>query len=192
MVAPVRGVEAWISNALGVASEAPVLAVLFIAALAVAPAVLLGGAGTLTKLLAGDRQGSIAQIAVNYAYALVPFGFGMWLAHYGFHLLTGAFVIVPVTQRAAADLFGWAALGEPLWRLTGMRPGSVFPIQVGLILLGTMGSLAAAFRVAERDHPARAGRSVAALGRRHRSASPAVALWILSQPMDMRGTGFAG
>jgi hypothetical protein len=105
--------------------------------------------------------------------------------------LTGAFVVVPVTQRAAVDLFGWAALGEPLWRLTGMRPGSVFPIQVGLMLLGTMGSLAAAFRVAERDYPARAGRAavpwaVVIIG------LMAVALWILSQPMDMRGMGFAG
>jgi hypothetical protein len=144
MVAPVRGVEAWVSNAIGVASEAPTLAVLFIAALVVMPAVLLGGGATMTKLLADDRQRSIAQISVNYAYALVPLGFGMWLAHYGFHLLTGAFVVVPVTQRAAVDLFGWAALGQPLWRLTGMRPGSVFPIQVGLVLLGTMGSMAAA------------------------------------------------
>jgi ferredoxin len=191
MVAPVRGVEAWIASALGVKSEAPTLAVLFIAVLAVAPLVLLGGASALTRLLAGDRQRSTIQVAVHYAYALVPFGFGMWLSHYGFHLLTGAFVAVPVTQRAAASLFGWAALGEPLWRLTGMRPGTVFPIQVGLILLGAMGSIAAAVRVAERDYPGRAGRS----------AMPwafviiglaAVALWIVSQPMDMRGVGFAG
>ena len=191
MIAPVRGLEAWMSNAMGVASEAPILFVLFIAALVVIPILLLGGAGTLTKLLAGDAQRSIAQIAVNHAYALVPFGFGMWLAHYGFHLLTGAFVVVPVTQRAAIDLLGWSALGEPLWRLTGMRPGSVFPIQIGLMLLGTMGSFAAAFRVAERDYPARPGRAVAPwavviIG------LAAAALWILSQPMDMRGLGFAG
>jgi ferredoxin len=191
MVAPVRGVEAWVSNAIGVASEAPTLAVLFIAALGVLPAVLLGGAATMTKRLAGDRQRSIAQISVNYAYALVPFGFGMWLAHYGFHLLTGAFVVVPVTQRAAVDLFGWAALGQPLWRLTGMRPGSVFPIQVGLILLGTMGSMAAAFRVSERDYPNRAGRSIVPWTLLIAGLA-GIALWILCQPMDMRGLGFAG
>jgi hypothetical protein len=45
------------------------------AALVVAPVALLGGAGALSKLLAGDGQRSIAQIAVNYAYTLVPFGF---------------------------------------------------------------------------------------------------------------------
>ena len=191
MIAPVRGIESWMSRAMGVTSEAPILLVLFMAALVVVPILLLGGAGAVTKLLAGDAQRSIAQIAVNHAYALVPFGFGMWLAHYLFHLLTGAFVVVPVTQRAAIDLLGWAALGEPLWRLTGMRPGSVFPIQIGLMLLGTMGSLAAAFRVAERDYPARPGRAavpwaVIIIG------LAAAALWILSQPMDMRGLGFAG
>jgi hypothetical protein len=191
MVAPARGVEAWLANALSVASEAPVLGALFLGALVVAPFVLLGSAAALSKLLAGDGQRSIPQIAVNYAYALAPFGFGMWLAHYGFHLLTGAFTIVPITQRAAADLFGWTAFGEPLWRMTGMRPGSVFPIQVGFILLGTMGSLAAAFQVAERDHPARAGRSVVPWAVVIVCLA-ATGLWILSQPMDMRGLGFAG
>ena len=40
----------------------------------------------------------------------------MWLAHYGFHLLTGGLTIVPVTQRAAAidDLAG-PLFGVPLW-----------------------------------------------------------------------------
>jgi hypothetical protein len=128
---------------------------------------------------------------VNFAYALVPFGFGMWLAHYGFHLLTGALAVVPVTQRAAADVFGWPALGQPLWRLTGMRPGSVLPIQIGFILLGAMGSFAASFRVADRDYPARTGRSFAPW------ALLVVvlmvgALWLVAQPMDMRGLGFAG
>ena len=191
MAAPARAIETLVAGALGVVSEAPALAVLFVGALVVAPVVLLGVAGAFSKLVAGDTQRSIAQIAVNYAYALVPFGFGMWLAHYGFHLLTGGLTIVPVTQRAAIDVFGWTALGAPLWRLTGMRPGAVFPIQVGLILLGTMGSLAAAFQVAERDHPASAVRSVlpwiAVI-----VCLAAAGLWVLAQPMDMRGLGFAG
>ena len=66
----------------------------------------------------------------------------MWLAHYGFHFLTGALTVVPVTQSAAIDLMGWPALGEPLWRWAGMRPGAVLPIQLGCIVLGTIGSLA--------------------------------------------------
>jgi ferredoxin len=186
-----RDAEAWFSSALGGVPEAPALAALFAAVLLVAPFVLLGTASAATRAVTADRQRSVAQIAVNFSYALVPFGFGMWLAHYGFHLLTGAFVIVPVTQRAVALVFGSPVLGDPLWRLTGMRPGSVFPIQAGFVLLGSIGSFAASFRFAERDYLARAARA----------AVPWVllvvllatfALWMLAQPMDMRGLGFAG
>jgi ferredoxin len=191
MVSPVYGVEQWLSRAMGVTSEAPVLAVLFAAGLGIAPLVLLGGAATFTTLLAADRVRSLSQTAVNYAYALIPFGFGVWLAHYGFHLLTGALTIVPVTERAAIDMLGWAALGEPQWRWTGMRPGSVFPIQVGFILLGTVGSLAVAYRISERDHPERPGRSTAPWAVVVLALATA-ALWVLSQPMEMRGLGFAG
>jgi ferredoxin len=191
MIAPARSIEAWTSQALGIASEAPALLALFAAVVIAAPLVLLGAGAALTRRFADDRARGAVQIAVNFSYALVPLGFGMWLAHYGFHLLTGAFTIVPVTQRAALDLLAWPVLGQPLWTLTGLRPGSVFPIQVGFVLLGAMGSLAVVHQVAERDYPARLMAAlvpwiaiVASLA--------AAALWILSQPMEMRGVGFLG
>ena len=193
MIGSARDAEAWISTAAfpAIRSEAPALATLFACVLLLAPLVVLGAAATATRQLSGDRQRSVPQIAVNFVYALVPFGFGMWLAHYGFHLLTGALAIVPVVQRAAADAAGWAVLGAPLWRLTGMRPGSVFPLQVGFILLGAMGSCAVAFRIAGRDYPSRSARSAAPWALAV-IALAVVALWILAQPMDMRGLGFAG
>jgi len=196
MVAPVGG---------------PMLALLFVAGLVVAPVVLLGLAGTATGILVRDPervaphtpvgrpattnvgrpfQGRL-QVAATYSLALVPFGFGMWLAHYGFHLLTGAFTIVPVTQRAAVDLLGWPALGDPLWRLTGMRPGSVFPIQVGLILLGAFGSYAAAFRISDRDYPTRPTAAFVPWALLI-TLLAGTALWIIAQPMDMRGVGLLG
>jgi ferredoxin len=190
MVAPIRGLESAIAQALGVDAEWPALAALFVATLLVAPLVLLGMAAVATRAIAADRERSIGSVAANFAYALVPFGFGVWLAHYGFHLLTGAFAIVPVTQRAATDLLGWAVLGEPLWRLTGMRPGAVFPVQVGFIALGTLGSLASAMQIAARDYPRRAAAVIpwAILVVLLASA----ALWILSQPMEMRGLAVLG
>jgi len=190
MVAPVRGVETALQQALGVVSEAPVLALLFFAGFVVAPIVLLGAAAFATRLVADDERSTLS-VAVSFAYALAPFGFGVWLAHYGFHLLTGAFAIVPVTQRAAVDLLGWPALGAPLWRLTGMRPGSVFPIQAGLIALGTLGSLASAFQIAERDYPRRSATAVVPWAIAI-AILAAAAFWILSQPMEMRGLAALG
>jgi ferredoxin len=190
MVKPIHGLEQWLSRAMGGASEGWVLGLIFFAGLCLVPLVLLGGAAAVTRLASGDGR-SIGQIAVHYAYALVPFGFGVWLAHYGFHLLTGALTIVPVTQSAVVDLLGWAALGEPRWRWTGMRPGEVFPIQLGLILLGTVGSLAVAYHVSERDYRDRPGSATAAWAVVMVALATA-AIWILSQPMEMRGIGFSG
>jgi hypothetical protein len=72
-----------------------------------------------------------------------------------------------------------------------MRPGSVFPLQIGAVVLGTFGALVLAYRISERDAPARALRAgmpwivlIAGLA--------LLALWILAQPMEMRGTGLGG
>ena len=59
------------------------------------------------------------------------------------------------------------------------------------MLLGAMGSLAASFRFAERDYPARAARAAAPWALLVAFLA-IVALWMLAQPMDMRGLGFAG
>jgi polyferredoxin len=184
MIAPVRSFEGQIARQLGIGGGAPAFAVLFVLAVVVVPLVLLGLAAPLTGLLMRDSSRSPTEIATSYVYALVPLGLGLWLAHYGFHLLTGAFTIVPVTQRAAIDLLGWAALGQPLLRLTGMRPGLVYPIEIGLILLGALGSLASAFQISDRDYPGRAAIAVIPWALLVAVLTGA-ALWIMSQPMEM-------
>ena len=59
----------------------------------------------------------------------------MWLAHYGFHFLTGLYTVIPVTQSALASL-GWPVLGEPRWTLTGLPPNIVQMIEIGFLMLG--------------------------------------------------------
>ena len=189
MVSPVHRVEQWLSAMLGTTSEVrrPLLHVCVRAS---------GSAGRarwpslpeVTRATSGGA-GSLIDVATRYAYAFVPFGFGMWLAHYGFHFLTGALTVVPVTQSAAVDLLGWPALGEPLWRWAGMRPGAVFPIQLGCIVLGTIGSLAIAHLISQRDSPERALRATAPWVVAFVLLA-AVAIWVLFQPMEMRGLGF--
>jgi polyferredoxin len=196
MVAPVYALEQWLSRTMGTTSETPVLAVLYIAGFGIAPLMVVGGAAAATHSLAGKslslgRPGGVGQIAVSYAYALVPFGFGMWLAHYGFHLLTGALTVVPVLQSAVVDVFGWPALGGPYWRWAGIPPGAVYPIQLGFILLGTLGSLALIYRISERDYPGRTG-ATAAPWAIVTVGLAVVGVWILSQPMEMRGLGLPG
>jgi len=186
MVSPVYAVEAWLSAALGLAREAPALALLFLGALVIVPLVLVGGASVLTPAVAGSPLRTAGRTFTTFVHALVPLGFGIWLAHYGFHLLTGALTVIPVTQSAMIDAVGWPALGAPLWGWTGMRPGSVYPMQVGLLLLGASGSLGLAYLIAEREHADRPLRTAApwmvvTLG------LTAAALWTLAQPMEMRG-----
>jgi ferredoxin len=191
MAAPVYRLEAAIGGVLGVATEWPVLALLFIAWLVGAPAVLLGGAAALTRLITPDPRHSIRDVAVRYAYALIPFGVGMWAAHYGFHLLTGLFTVVPITQSVVTRVAGWPVLGDPLWRWTGLRPGAVFPIQLGSLLLGVIGSLVLCYQISERDGPSGPG-AAAAPWMLLTLALASASIWILIQPMEMRGTGFLG
>lgn len=181
MVSPVYAFERWLGGVLGVSHEAPVLGVIFTGFLIVEPALLLGLAAWISRAWGGLR-GGLLPLAVRYSYALVPIGFGAWLAHYGFHFLTGLYTIVPVTQSAAAGL-----LGEPRWTLTGLPVRYVQPIELGFLLLGAIGSLGVAYRLAEEDAPGRpwrvfapwAGVCVVVL---------AAAVWLMQQPMDMRAT----
>ena len=144
----------------------------------------------MTRLLSVTALG-ITDIAVRYSYALVPVGVGVWLAHYSFHFLTAIFTIVPVAQSAAIDLAGRALLGEPDWRWLGMRPGAVYPLQIGVVLLGMIGSFVIVHGISERDHPDHAQRASAPWNVVVVAIAVA-ALWTITQPMEMRGTGLGG
>lgn len=191
MTSPVYDLERWLAGAIGVTSEALVLGLIFLAGLAVIPIASCGAAAFLTRRLARGSARSVKEVAVRYAYALVPLGAGLWAAHYSFHFLTAVWTVVPVAQSAAIDASGYAFLGGPDWRWLGMRAGAVFPLQVGVVLLGTLGSLMLVHRISERDfveRPARASVPWQVLV----IALAVVALWILAQPMEMRGAGFGG
>jgi len=166
--------------------EPAALTVVFVSFLAAAPAVLLGSAAGLTRWLTRDRTTSMTNLAVRYAYALIPLGFGVWIAHYLFHFLTGAFAIVPAIERAASDVTGWVVPGLAHGRAPGLPPGAVLPLELGAVVLGLCGSIAVAVGIARQTHAARPGLAAAPwttvmclLG--------LVALWLLTQPMDMRG-----
>jgi polyferredoxin len=190
MTAPAAVVERRLAAIIGVQSEAPVLLIVFAMALVVVPLVLVGGAGLVMRSVSATAT-SVRDIMTRYAFPLVPIGVGVWLAHYGFHLLTGIATVLPVMQSAAIDLSGRALFGEPAWGWVGMQPGAVFPLQLGVVLLGAAGSAGLVHATSLRDHPAAPGwasapwLAVVAL-------LTTTALWILSQPMEMRAVGVFG
>jgi hypothetical protein len=190
MIGPVYALEAWLARVIGTSREAPVLGLIFVAGLGALPLAAVAGAAVLTRQLTRSAL-PIRDIAVRYAYAFVPFGVGVWLAHYGFHFLTGAGTVVPAMQSAAIEATGAALFGAPDWRWLGMRPGAVFPLQLGVVLLGTLGALVLVHRISDRDHPGVAARASASW-MLVILAVAGLALWTLAQPMEMRGTGLGG
>lgn len=186
MVSPVYALQQMMSAALGIRTEWPILGILFVVALVIEPIVLLGLAAWWTRRMLGRREG-VRPIAMRYAFALVPLGFGVWLSHYCFHFLTGLLTVVPVVQSLVRDVAGTALLGAPDWSLGGMAEEAVYPTELGLLALGFVVSLAVTWRLAAADDPARPVRPFAPWAV-VLSLLLGAAIWLLSQPMEMRGT----
>ena len=185
MVSPVYAVERWIGRTLHIGIEAPILAILFTIFLVIEPMLLLGAAAWIAQKW-GRLSRALVPIAVRYSYGLVPLGFGMWLAHYGFHLFTGFLTIIPVAQNAVASL-GWTLLGTPMWTLTGVPMRFIRPLEMTFLGLGFVGSLMVMYRLAEEDsadHPMRLFLPWATVGLCLLAAS----IWLMYQPMEMRAT----
>jgi cytochrome c oxidase assembly factor CtaG len=177
--------QAWLGQ------RAPLLttSVFYLFALLVLPLLTVGAAATVTRRWS-RLQASCLEVATRYAYALVPLGFGMWLSHYSFHFLTSYDTVVPTTQRFAASL-GWTGLGEPEWVRSCCRPVADWlpRLEVLFLDLGLLLSLYTAYRIALAQSPR--------LGEALKAMSPWVVLivllfgvgvWIVLQPMQMRGT----
>jgi hypothetical protein len=189
MVSPIYALESWLGKLLHVSHEAPVLGLIFAFLLVAEPVILLSFAAWLTRALGGSRR-AILPLAVRYSYAFVPLGFGMWLAHYGFHFFTGLLSFIPVTQSALADL-GARILGAPRWTLTGLPVRFVQPLEFGFLILGLAGSLLVAYRLAEEDsaeRPMMAFAPWAAVCLLIWASS----IWLMLQPMEMRATFMSG
>jgi ferredoxin len=200
MVSPVYAVERWLGQMLHMNHEAPVLGLIFTLFLIVEPVLLLGLAAWITRTLIGTSttggattnkdERALLPLTVRYTYGLVPLGFGMWLAHYCFHFLTGLYTVIPVAQSAIASL-GWRFFGEPRWTLTGLPANVVQVIEIGFLLLGFAGSLAVTYGLAEEDSPGKPLRAFLPW------ATVCVVLWFASmwlmfQPMEMRATFMSG
>jgi hypothetical protein len=186
MVSPVYAFERWLSNLLHLRNQTAALGIVFALVVVLEPLILLGGAAALAKAWSGLEQSWLA-VLVRYSYGLVPIGFGMWLAHYGFHLLTGLYTVIPLTQNALISLFGKALLGDPRWTWVGLPMSVVQPIEYGFLLLGLLGSLGVTHHFAQDDCPSRWMKVFAPWAAVCLTLFVA-GFWLVSQPMDMRAT----
>jgi hypothetical protein len=145
---------------------------------------LLGGLGARL----GGHQLPLRAGAGRLTMALFPLGFAMWLVHMVFHLCTSIGTVVPVTHRALRDVA--LAGGTPDWLLGCCLavPDWVLPIELLILDAGLVVSIILLNRVA--THVARASRrwGVLALWVPLALALYGLGLWIVLQPMQMRGT----
>lgn len=187
MVAPVLETEEWLSEQCGITSPLLIVSLYYLTALIVLP---LGTVVLAAWLSRRDRTTPLVPLATRFVYALVPLGLGMWLAHYSFHLFTSYETIVPVTQRFVAEL-GYRWLGKPEWSCSccGPVPGWLLPLEILFLDIGLLLSLYTGYRLSLSYAP----RPMVAL----RMLIPwallmfclfVLGLWILFQPMQMRGT----
>jgi cytochrome c oxidase assembly factor CtaG len=149
---------------LGFTSRAPVVAAFYFVGLLVPLALLCA----LSRPRWRDP-------GTTFALTFAPLGFSMWIAHFWFHYLTAWRSIVPAAGRALR----LASVASSNMQIPGWWP----PTEILLLDAGLLLTLYLGWRIAGRTGRALAWTPWAALAILLYAAS----LWILFQPMQMRG-----
>jgi polyferredoxin len=182
MVPPIYSLLGWFAD-LGFSSDVIPLFLIFTFGMIFLPIVTSLLAAWLSRTLTNTtRKHSLRDTVATFAPAFVPLGFGIWIAHYGFHFLIAPLTIIPVVQEFLGQTGAWARFGSPLnnqW---------IGIIQVIALLGGFLWSMI----VAQRS-------SMQFYGKRHGFIGMmpwallllilmVTAYQIFAMPMEMRGT----
>jgi cytochrome c oxidase assembly factor CtaG/ferredoxin len=177
MTAPVVGFQDDLAGRLGLDSSLPVTCVLLLVALVLAPGALAICAANVS-LGATYVSVTTRELFCRFSISLVPLGVGMWAAHYLFHLSVGWASAWTALRRNANEKFFSALLGAE-----SMRVWQTVLLDAGLLLalyLMWRISLTYAARASEAWRLALPWAALA-------MALYASGVWILLQPMQMRG-----
>jgi cytochrome c oxidase assembly factor CtaG len=168
--------------------QRPVIIALFLAVgMFLIPGIIVYLAGFLSHRL-GQLQVPLKPFVSDFAMTMAPLGFAMWLAHFVFHLFTGSHMPIPVIQRIAMDLH-LTSFGNPDWGIASWAIPQLLDFEILFLDLGLLVSLYAGWKVAQRYNHSKKGSLLV--------FTPwslvyllffLVAIWIIFQPMDMRGT----
>lgn len=159
------------------------LVLIFVVGGLVLPVIFSVGAAWFSRMLTNTAKKYILRdIVAAFAPAFVPLGFGIWLAHYGFHFLIAPLSIFPVIQEFFGGKGDWQTFGA------SVDLGFIGILQVVMLLGGFAWSMFITLRVSER-----------LFGRRN--SFPGMMPWailllflmiaayqVFTQPMEMRGT----
>jgi polyferredoxin len=182
MVPPVFRLLEWFAS-IGFSNDLIPLILIFAVGGILVPVVASIGAAWFSRILTNSAQKySLRDLVASFAPAFVPLGFGVWIAHYGFHFLIAPFSIFPVIQEFLGGKGDWQTFGGML------DPGLIGIVQIVALLGGFIWSMFIVQRVSER-----------LFGRRN--SFPGMLPWMLlllflmlaayqvfTLPMEMRGT----
>jgi hypothetical protein len=150
------------------------LATLFAAALAVA---------------AAATRSARKELFCRFSQALLPLGVAMWAAHLLFHLFTGWATLGPTLHQAATDL-GMHRFAPAQWGMEQplLAANTLLSVQLLLLDAGLLMTLYLGWRLA-RHWAKSAGAAVLLLLPWAATVAVvyAAGVWILLQPMQMRG-----
>ena len=141
----------------------------------------------LSRAIAGSAEPLRISFS-KFTPVLVPMGFAVWFAHYGYHFVTGALAIIPAAQSFLID-HGILLFGEtPNWQLSAIMPFSwLLPLEVLCVVLGFAGSYLVLGDIGKREKASFAAQLpwlFLLLG------IAVAAIYLFTLPMEMRGTAF--
>jgi hypothetical protein len=185
MTPPIYAATAWLGAFLRTGSEFISLLLIFTLLNLLLPI----GLGLLVAYLGRlptNKKEPLRVAFSKHTLALVPVGFAIWFAHYGFHFATGALAIIPALQNFFID-HGLPLLGDaPNWMLSNILPFSwLLPLQLLIILIGFGGSyyvLGEIGRHEKESFTAQLPWLLLLIG------LAVAAIYLFNLPMEMRGT----
>jgi len=161
-------------------SMAPIVTALYAGGLLILPAILAAACGWVSHCW-GQAGNSWKDLTCSFTLALIPVGFGMWLAHFSNHLVAGWSSFVPAAERVLSRVS--PGIYPRAWIPSWLPSLELLLLGLGL-LLTLYSAWAVACRVADGDRAALAVMSPWAI---LAGALYSIGVWIVFQPMQMRG-----
>jgi hypothetical protein len=180
MVSPVMMMEHRWHARLGPHMMPAVVGVFTVLGLAVVPALGIGACAALNGIV--SRSLPLREMIRRFSLALVPVGIGMWAAHLLYHFSTGWGSALSSVERAMGG-----AIAAPIMPTV---PNWLIPTQVLLLDLGVLLTLYVLWRLSIQ-YSGQVKRALAVVGPWAALACVlyGTGVWILFQPMQMRGMG---